>query len=126
MALKPNQLWIVVRASELADMIRREVICWSAIHKNTLGYQLIRSADSVGANIVEGYGRYHNQDALRFYFYARGSLEETMYWIKRACAGSIVQHIVSKHWLERYLLLSRGLEKFIVSQGREQSRIVPK
>ncbi len=39
--------------------------------------QLRRSAQSIPANIAEGYGRYYYQDAVRFCYIARGSLEET-------------------------------------------------
>jgi four helix bundle protein len=38
--------------------------------------QLRRSAQSVPANIAEAYGRYGFQDAIRFCYIARGSLEE--------------------------------------------------
>ncbi len=43
-----------------------------------LADQLRRSAVSVVLNIAEGYGRYHYLDSLRFYYVARGSLEETL------------------------------------------------
>jgi len=43
-----------------------------------LADQLRRSALSVVLNIAEGYGRYHYLDSLRFYYVARGSLEETL------------------------------------------------
>lgn len=43
-----------------------------------LADQLRRSAVSVILNIAEGYGRYHYLDSLRFYYIARGSLEETL------------------------------------------------
>ena len=39
--------------------------------------QLRRAVQSVTANIAEGYGRYYYQDAVRFCYIARGSLEET-------------------------------------------------
>ncbi|HDQ70653.1 MAG TPA: four helix bundle protein [Chloroflexi bacterium] len=43
-----------------------------------LADQMRRSATSVVLNIAEGYGRYHYLDSLRFYYIARGSLEETL------------------------------------------------
>lgn len=39
--------------------------------------QIRRSISSVGANIAEGFERYHYKDKIRFYYQARGSLAET-------------------------------------------------
>jgi len=50
-------------------------------HKFKLGQQFLSAADSVGANICEGYGRYHYLDAIKFYYYSRGSLYETKWWV---------------------------------------------
>jgi len=39
--------------------------------------QLRRAVTSVGANIAEGFSRYHFNDKVRFYHNARGSISET-------------------------------------------------
>jgi four helix bundle protein len=49
--------------------------------KKTMGDQFIRSVDSIGANIAEGYGRYHYLDKIKFYYNARGSLLESKHWL---------------------------------------------
>jgi four helix bundle protein len=46
--------------------------------KYNLVDQMRRAAVSVVLNIAEGYGRYHYLDSLRFYYIARGSLDETL------------------------------------------------
>jgi four helix bundle protein len=46
----------------------------------TMGNQLLDAADSVGANIAEGFGRFHYRDSLKFYYNARGSLLEFKHW----------------------------------------------
>jgi four helix bundle protein len=46
--------------------------------KYNLGLQMRKASTSVGFNIAEGYGRYHYLDCLRFYYIARGSLDETL------------------------------------------------
>jgi len=48
--------------------------------KKTIGDQFITSIDSIGANIAEGYGRFHYLDKARFYYNARGSLLEAKHW----------------------------------------------
>jgi four helix bundle protein len=39
--------------------------------------QLRRSANSVCANIAEGFSRYHAKDKIKFYYNARGSIGES-------------------------------------------------
>lgn len=45
--------------------------------KWALSSQIRRSAESISANIAEGYGRYYYQEGIHFAYIARGSLEET-------------------------------------------------
>ena len=50
--------------------------------KKIIGDQFIRSADSIGANIAEGYSRFHYLDKVRFYYNARASQSEaTDHWL---------------------------------------------
>jgi four helix bundle protein len=49
--------------------------------KKTFGDQFIEPTDSVGANVAEGYGRFHFLDKVKFYYNARGSLFESKHWI---------------------------------------------
>ncbi len=46
--------------------------------------QLVKAADSVGANTAEGTGRGTFVDNRRFVRIARGSLNETQHWLRRA------------------------------------------
>ncbi len=48
--------------------------------KIIIGSQMVRSSDSVAANIAEGYGRFHFLDKIKFYYNARGSLYEFEHW----------------------------------------------
>jgi four helix bundle protein len=56
---------------------------WEVLQKNTIGYQLIRAADSISANISEGYGRFHFKEQRQFCYIARGSLYETNTWLTK-------------------------------------------
>jgi four helix bundle protein len=46
--------------------------------KYNLADQIRRASTSVLLNIAEGYGRYHYLDSLRFFYFSRGSLMETL------------------------------------------------
>jgi four helix bundle protein len=71
-------------AEKLADEIWTVVISWDHFSKLTVGRQITRAADSIGANIAEGTGRGSFQDNRRFVRTARGSLNETRHWLRRA------------------------------------------
>lgn len=70
-------------AERVADRCYEIVIAWPSLDQETVGKQLIRAVDSIGANIAEGHGRFHYGDQLRFLYYARGSLAETRHWMRR-------------------------------------------
>jgi four helix bundle protein len=71
-------------SEDLADQIWEAVRQWDSFAQNTVGTQIVRAADSVGANIAEGTGRGISQDNRRFVRIARGSLNETQHWLRRA------------------------------------------
>jgi len=71
-------------AEEIADIIWEIVAKWDYFAKDTIGKQLVNSADSIGANIAEGYGRGSHADNRRFAKISRGSLFEVKHWLRRA------------------------------------------
>jgi four helix bundle protein len=77
-------------AERLADEIWKIVEGWQPLAQDTVGKQMIRSADSVGANIAEGVGRGSSQDNQRFVRIARGSLYETQHWLRRAYVRNLL------------------------------------
>ncbi len=71
-------------AEQLADLTRDIVLEWNIFARDAVGKQLVKAADSIGANIAEGTGRGTYIDNRRFVKIARGSLNETNHWLRRA------------------------------------------
>jgi four helix bundle protein len=77
-------LHIYKLSEKLADQIWGIVVRWDFLAKNTVGIQIVKAADSIGANIAEGSGRGTDPELRRFLRVARGSLYETQHWLRRA------------------------------------------
>lgn len=59
--------------------------------KKVIGDQFIRAIDSIGANIAEGYGRYHYLDKVKFYYTARAShIEAINHWLSLLWERSLI------------------------------------
>lgn len=83
-------------AERLADLVWDVAKDWPNFARDTVGKQLVRAADSVGANIAEGYGRFTYKDRRHFLYIARGSLYETRYWLRRAHRRNLIAHDAEK------------------------------
>jgi four helix bundle protein len=70
--------------AELSDEVARAVAGWDSFEKWSIGIQLTRAADSIGANLAEALGRWHTKDRRHLLMVARGSLYETEHWLIRA------------------------------------------
>lgn len=79
-----ERLQVYRLAERLADDIWAIVVKWNIFARDIVGKQLVKAADSIGANIAEGTGRGTFVDNRRFVRIARGSLNETQHWLRRA------------------------------------------
>lgn len=90
MSVRFEELRVLQLAESIADGLWKVVVQWERFAKDSVGLQLVRAADSIGANIAEAYGRYHYGEKLQFLYYARGSLFETKYWLNRGQSRQLI------------------------------------
>jgi four helix bundle protein len=82
--LRFQDLRVYQIAEALADSVWDIVEKWNNFARDTVGKQLVRAADSIGANIAEGSGKGTFNDNRRFVRIARGSFNEAQHWLRRA------------------------------------------
>lgn len=94
-----EELEVYKLSEKLANEIWHIVKQWDKFAQDTIGKQIVRSADSICANIAEGRGRYNYQDNKRFIKIARGSLYETISWLRLA----YTRQLLSKEQVEKLI-----------------------
>jgi four helix bundle protein len=112
MVLKFEELRVLHAAEAVAEGIWRTVVHWETFARDTVGKQLARAADSIGANIAEAYGRYHYGEKLQFLYYARGSLFETKYWLNRAQARDLLNDAEAERYAGQLTNVARQLNSY--------------
>jgi four helix bundle protein len=112
----------VYRLSErLADAIWDVVLSWQHFAKNTVGTQLVRAADSVGANIAEGTGRQSFNDNRRFVRIARGLLNEPKHFLRRAYKRRLLSQATINTLKPLMDELAPRLNAYLRSIGRDHA-----
>jgi four helix bundle protein len=116
-----SELRVYQLAEKLSDQVWEIVAEWDYLSKDTIGKQLIRAADSVGANIAEGCGRGSYQDNRRFVRISRGSLYEVRHWIRRASSRSLLDEEKGKTIHQNLDELTPRLNAYLNSIGTRTS-----
>ena len=105
-------------AMEIGDEIYLLVDKWDNFQKWTTGKQLVEAADSIAANISEGYGRYFYKENRQFQFYARGSQSETKTWLTKANNRNLVDKEIYNSLMAKLDEFGRRHNNFIKSIGQ--------
>ena len=88
--LKLDDLEVYQLSMEISNDIWNEVLEWGSFEKFTIGTQFVKAADSISANISEGFGRFSFNENRHFCYYSRGSLCETKTWLEKAYRRDLI------------------------------------
>jgi four helix bundle protein len=90
--------------------------------KKIMGDQFIRSIDSVGANIAEGYSRFHYLDKIRFYYNSRASLSEAVdHWLELIYERGKVEQGIFEEIKQKAKTLQIKLNNFISTTYKQKT-----
>lgn len=87
--------------------------------KKIIGDQFITAADSMGANIAEGFGRYHYLDKNKFNYNARGSLMESIHWVEVLAERGIITRESSSSLIIKLQGLNVKLNNYIATTRKQ-------
>lgn len=101
------------RSYLLSNYIWSVVIRWDSFARFSLGQQFTQAADSISANIAEGFGRYNKKDKIRFYRISKGSLQECLDWTEKARSRSLINVEQHQHIRKELEILPIELNQLI-------------
>lgn len=108
-----EDLEIYQLALEIGENVWKLVDKWESFSKRTVGGQFVEAADSVAANITEGYGRYFYKDREQFCYYSRGSLMESKTWATKAFNRKLISKEEFDTLIEKLKALHFKLNTYI-------------
>jgi len=108
-----EKLHVYQLADQISDLSWKLIQQWKYFEKDTIGKQLVRAADSVGANIAEGSGRGTSKETSRFAKIARGSLFEVRHWLRRAQKQELLTESEMIQFQEIFNTLAPKLSAYI-------------
>lgn len=117
--MKLEELRVYKLAMEMGEEVWGVVIQWNYFAKDTIGKQLVRAADSVAANLSEGFGRYHYKEAKNFSYYSRGSLYETKTWLTKAHNRKLLDDGRYEEFMKNIDTIGIKLNNYINSIGKK-------
>lgn len=91
---------------------------WDRFAQDTVGKQLVRALDSVGANMAEADGRFGDKEGIQFLTIARESAREARYWLERAGERALISADEARTLLEELNHASRELNSLITYRRR--------
>jgi len=120
--MKLEELQVYQLSMELAEKIWNVIDSWNYFARSTLGKQLIRAADSIAANLSEGFGRYYYKENKQFCFYSRGSLFEVKTWLSKAHNRNLISDEEFSNFEDDLTKLGIKLNNYIKSIGRKSKQ----
>jgi four helix bundle protein len=116
-----EELDVYILAEAIADKWWDIVCTWNPFAKDTVGKQIIRAVDSIGANIAESYGRYHFGDKINLLYYSRGSLYEARFFARRARQRNLMTESDFDLMMQDLQTLAPKLNAYIKSKKQQKA-----
>jgi four helix bundle protein len=117
-----QELEVYQLAEQLSDAIWEIVLKWGNFARDTVGKQITRSADSIGANIAEGTGLDTPNQNQRHVRIARGSFLETQHWLRRAFNRKLLTEDETRRLQSVVEKLAPKLNAYLRSIGKRKPK----
>lgn len=107
--LKLNDVRAYKIAFNLSNYVWDVVMKWDWFAKKHVGGQYVEAADSISANLAEGFGRYNKKDKIKFYRYSFGSVKECFDWNEKSKVRKLLSEEEYNHIFEELQKLPEAI-----------------
>lgn len=111
--LKLNDIDAYKIAFHLSNYVWDVIIKWDSFARRTVGEQFVTAADSISANIAEGFGRYFKKDKVKFYSYSAGSVKECFDWNEKSKLRKLLKQEEYDHIFGELQKLPEAINRLI-------------
>jgi four helix bundle protein len=111
--LRLNDIEAYKLSFALSNYVWHITSTWNNFEKDTVGKQFVRAADSISANIAEGFGRFGKKDKVRFFRVAQGSMYETLDWNEKSKVRQLMPIADYNHILDVLQKLPKAINSLI-------------
>ncbi|MFD0940834.1 four helix bundle protein [Pedobacter boryungensis] len=116
-----EDLEVYMLAEAFSNEIWDIIVKWDYFAKDTVGKQVCRSADSISANIAEGYGRFHFKENKNFCYYSRGSILETKSFLRKMQHRGLITNEGYENLFNKLEIIHIKLNAYIKFIGRKST-----
>ena len=119
-----DDLEIYQLSLDLADCIYNITADFPETEKYNTISQLRRAATSIGANIAEGYGRFHYKENIQFCRNSRGSLAEAKHFMLFSRRRGYITERIYDKFLKQYRNLQVKINNYIKTIGKNNGMTI--
>ncbi|MBX7142244.1 MAG: four helix bundle protein [Chitinophagales bacterium] len=123
---KLEDLEVFQLSVKLSDEVWNMVIKWKPLAQDTIRRQLIRSTDSIAANIAEGYGRFSLKENRQFCMYSRGSIMETKSWLMKGRNRNLITELQCQDLMSQLETIHIKLNAYLKFIQKSEQRLTNK
>ena len=97
----------------LSNYVWSVVMKWEYFERSHIGGQFTNAADSISANIAEGWGRYGKKDKVKHYRISLGEATECLDWNQKSKVRMLLKNEEYDHILAELQKLPKAINSLI-------------
>lgn len=117
--LKLNDIEAYRNVFKLINHVWEIVLKWEYFARDTVGKQFVKAADSISANIAEGFGSYSKKSKVKFFRYSSGSSYESLDWNEKSHLRKLISEEEYSSIFSELIKLPKSINSLILFTNKK-------